>query len=241
MGATALAIIALVVASLGLALSWVAFWRSGGKWDIQALRYQIRAGAESIRQAPRAIASDLAARIRSGYEETLEAMKRAEGRLDEIRKGASAELAHLIDGLSRRASDLGQQARDGLDRLRQGASMETQAAQEALARRARRLEANVQVLFARGEMLRAERLADKGEFANAASVLEDAVTRVRDARAKTALESGQVQAFDDVVSALREAIRQVRARAEGTRAQIERVMAASDSLLGSLEARDQLP
>lgn len=240
MGAMVVAIIALVVASLGVALSWVAFWRSGGKWDVDALLHEIGAEADSLLQAHRALANDLAARIRIGYEETLQAMQRADERLDEIRKGASAGLTRLIDSASRRTAELRRQARAGLDRLRKGASLEAQSAQEAVARRARRLEARVQVLFARGEMFRAERLADKGEFDKAASVLDDAVTRVRDARAKTAVGAGQEQAFDDVVSALREAVRQVRVRAEGTRAQIERVMAASESLLGSLEAGDQL-
>ena len=89
-------------------------------------------------------------------------------------------------------------------------------------------------------MVRAQRLADRGEFAGATGVLEDAVSRVRDAGAKIVAESGQERAYDDLLEMLVEAIRQVRARAESARAQIERVMTASDSLLRSIDAREEL-
>lgn len=239
MSGSILGVIALVLGAGGLCVSIVAYWRSGGRWKMRTLQYEIRAELEAARQAQRALADELAARIRMGYEDTLERMRRAEARLSEPRQGAPAELTRALNAAARRASELRQQAWDGLDRLRKEASTQAQNAQEAVARRARRLEARVEVLVARGEIARAERLAEREDFVSAQSVLEDAASKVRHARSKMGDPGREAQAFDEIVGALAEAIRRVRLRAANARQQIEKVMTTSDSLLGSLEARDQ--
>lgn len=239
MSGSILGVIALGLAAAGLCVSIVAYWRSGGRWEMRALQYEIRAALEAARQAQRALADELAARIRAGYDDTLERMRRAEARLSELRQGASAELTRTLNAAARRAAELRQQAWDGLDRLRKEATMQAQGAQEVLGHRARRLEARVEVLVARGEIARAERLAEKEDFVSAQSVLEDAAAKVRDARSKVREAGGHEQVFDEAVDSLAEAIMRVRLRAATARQQIERVMTTSDSLLGSLEAREE--
>ena len=240
MSGSILGLIALVLAGTGLCVSILAYWRSGGRWEMRALQYEIRAELEAARQAQLALADELATRIRMGYDDTLERMRRAEARLSELRQGASAELTRALNAAARRASELRRQAWDGLDRLRKEATAQAERAQEAVARRARRLEARVEVLVARAEIARAERLAEKEDFVSAQSVLEHAAAKVRDARTKVTDADGQEQVFDEVVDSLAEAIRGVRVHAASARQQIEKVMTTSDSLLGSLEGREQL-
>jgi predicted translin family RNA/ssDNA-binding protein len=85
-------------------------------------------------------------------------------------------------------------------------------------------------------MARAERLAKKEDFPAAENVLEDAVSKVHEVRSRLADDFEDDAAFARLLSELREAIRLVRTKAEGTRRQIERVVAASDTLLTSLES-----
>jgi hypothetical protein len=217
----AISVVALVLSVASLVLATVALLRSGGREQIAAL------------------VDDLNRRARLGYEEALDRIERAQKRLLEVKTQTSAELRERIDALSDQLAEVKTKAQAGLGNLNTEVSGRARVAQEDLQRRLRLLEGSLEVLFARAEMVRAEHLAQRGDFVDAEVLLEDAVAKVREVRLRSPSEAERELRFSEVVEALNNAIRSVRMKAEDYRSRINRVVSASDVLLGSLESREQ--
>jgi chromosome segregation ATPase len=220
-------IVALTLSAISLVIASVAYWRSGGARDIARLRAELTESANELR-----------ARIRTGYEESLARIDRARARLGEIPPHVATSLRASIDTLNQELSRLRQEAQEELERLKTSASSSARAAEQALAMRVRRLEGRVHLFIARAEKVRAEGLAKRGEFASAEDILEEAITRVREAQTELAGMGGEEPSFAHLVGALRQAVRSVRSRAETHKRELEEVIAESDGLLRSLEAED---
>lgn len=219
--AVLVAVVALILTAANLGLAGLAYWRLFGEADIAALR--------------RRFEEDLASRIRAGYDESLARIRRAQERLAEARKEVSAGVRDRIDALAGQLAHVRDDAEVALAKLRDGVASTASATEQALARRVRRIEARTHVMSARSEIERAQRLAAKGDFVCAEEALDEAVAKVRDARARFADDDAL---FTDVLSALREALRAVRVMAEDHKRQIDRVVAKSETLTANLEARD---
>jgi hypothetical protein len=216
--------VALALSFVSLALAMVAYSRAGARDDVAV-----------IRMKQRLLAGEVSCWIRSGLDDSLVRVIRAQVRLAELGRSASAGLRESIDALGRQLAEMKQQAEEGLARLETGVSAGARATQEGLARRVRRLEGSIQVLAARDEIGAAERLADSHEFVRAEDLLEDAVARVREVRMRLADEVSDDAAFATVLEALQDAVRSIRARAEDHKRRIDTVLSASDSLLASLD------
>lgn len=214
-------IIALGVACVSLVLSGVAYWRSGGRRDIEAMHAELRR------------------RVRSGYEASLARIQRAEERLAALRASASVETTKAIEGVRAQLAESRAEIEARLGQLEHGLSVRADAAEQSLERKVLRLEGRAQLLLARTDAARAERLAAAGDFAGAHDSLEEAVARVREVRLRLTNPFEQDPAFQNVVDALLEAIRSVRAQAADHERRIERVLSASDSLVASLAAREE--
>jgi hypothetical protein len=228
--------VALFVSFLSLFVAGVAYWRSGGEREFRALRDELRRETESLRQKQRAHSEHLSHGIRAGYEASRERIKRAQSRVAEARKEATAEVTAKLDALARSLTELGKRADDGIDRLKQELTTETQSAEESLAKAVRRLEAQVQILAVRSEMAKAERLTKKGQFRDAEALLEDAVAKTQRIQESLGGDSAADRAFVEVNDALVEAIRRVRVNFGR---EIDRVVTASESLVASLETGER--
>jgi chromosome segregation ATPase len=234
-----MAAVAFFISCLSLILAAVAYWRSGGQRDVESLRQELRREIESLRERQHLLADQLAQRLRAGYEQSQAHINRLQSRLAEARREATAEVVARIDALSRRLSELAKKADDGLERLKHEVTREMQSAEAGLEREIRRLEADAQILIVRSQMMKAERHAKKGEFSEAEKLLENAVTKTNQIRTVVAGDAVEERALDEVNDALVEAIRRVRSKAESFRREIERVVATSESLLTSLQARER--
>jgi chromosome segregation ATPase len=233
-----IAVLALVIACLSLILAAVAYWRAGGRSDIAILRARLSEEIDQFKSKQRALTEELSLRIRSGYEDSLSRIRRAQAQIVEIRKEVSSSVREGMDVLSRQLAQLKSEADAALEKLKTEVSGTAQATQQALARRVKRLEGRVQIYSARSEMTRAERLAAKREFHRAEELLEDAVAKVRETRNRLSDEFEEDPAFAEVIRALQDAITSVRSEAEDYKRQIEHVLSASDSLISSLASRD---
>jgi hypothetical protein len=232
-------ILALCLAGVSLVLSAVAYWRAGGRRDVEALRQELAHEAEALRARQRAMAEELAQRVRGGYEDSLARIKRAEDRLADLRDAMASETRLAIDALRTQLAEARRQVDAGLQRLKTDASARATAAEEALHKRVLRMEGRVQLIAARAEMVRAERLAEKGDFERAHDLLEDAANKVREVKLRLSDTFEEDPAFREVLVAMQEAIRSVRAQAADHQRQIDRVLLASDALLASLATREQ--
>ncbi len=230
---------AIIMAGVSLFLSGIAYWRAGGRADIATLKRELREEIDSFKSRQRAIAEDLRKRINSGYEDTLSRIKRGERRLADLRQEVSASMQEGIDAVSRQLAELKVEAEEGITRLKHDVSIGAQATQEAVGLRIRRLEGRIQILMVRAEMARAQRLADKRSFIDAEKLLEDAVAKVREVKARLSDDFEENPAFSEVITSLQNAIRSVRAEAEDSRHELDRVLSSSESLLSSLASREQ--
>lgn len=217
----AMSLIALFMASVSVVLSGIAYWRTGGRVDIEALR------------------TALARRVRGGYEDSLARIKRAEARLAGTHETLSAETRQAVDALRAQLVAARQEAEAGLQGLESDVSMRAQSAQEALRKRVLRMEGRVQLVAARAEIVRAERLAEKQDFQRANDLLEEAVAKVREVKLRLSDAFEEVPAYNEVLQSLQAAIRSVRQEAADHERRIDRVLSASDRLLASLGAREQ--
>lgn len=219
--AVLVAVVAPVLTAVNLGFIGLAYWRLFGEGDVAALR--------------RRFEDDLASRIRTGYDESLARIRRAQARLAAAGKDVSATVREKIDALGADLARLKDDADSALAKLREGVSSTASAAEQALARRVRRVEAKTHVMSARSEIERAQRLAAKGDFFCAEEALDEAAAKIRDARARYADDE---TVFADVLAALRDAIRAVRVEAEDHKRQLDRLVAKSDALAADLDARD---
>ena len=233
--------VALALSALSFVLSAAAYWRASGRADLSGLRAQIKREAEALCARQQRFGDGLTRQIRASYEDSLSRLKRAERRVAALGTEFAHELKHNIDILNRELFTAQQQAEQALLRLESSDSSELDEVQDVLARRVRHLEARLQLLMSRCEMVRAERLAEKGRFAEAENLLEDSVAKVRELKLRFSDDIGDDVAFSKVISALHDAIRSVRGEAEDHPRQIERVVSASDRLLATLETRDREP
>jgi hypothetical protein len=214
---------ALVFSIVSMVLSLAAYWRAGGRRDLEVLQVKQRLMAE-----------DLAKWMRRGFEDSLARITRAQKRLAEVGRGAAENLRESISLLDIELGEMKKEAELGLFHLKTEVSSGGHAAQEMLAKRVRRAEGSIQVLVARAEIATAEHLADINELAQAEDLLEDAVSKVREVRMSLSEEVGDDPAFEHVIETLQDALRSVRERAVDHKRRIDSVLAASDSLLASL-------
>lgn len=220
-----MAVIALVCSLVSLAVASVAFMRSGGRRDLDALLSK-----------QRLVLGDLSARAQRGLEETLARVSRARQRLSELSEEVALNLRRSLDEAARELAVIERDAQEALERLKSGTSAEARAIEETLARRIHHIEATIQVLRARAEIAAAERLADRGEFIQAERLLEDAVSTVREAQVRLRDELADESKFAPVLAALHDAVRLIRARAEDHKREIDSALIASDALVASLQS-----
>lgn len=221
--------VALFLSVTSFILALVAYWRSGGRKDLEA-----------IRRKQQLVNEELANRVRTALQESHARATRARHRLAELRKEAAENVHESIDALSRELETIEHEIEEALAKLKTEASSGAQSLQERLAKRVHHIEGSLRLLTARAEIRAAERLADAGKFVEAEDRLEDAVSKVREIKMQIADEGAEEPAFGPLVDALHDAIRSIRARAADHKRQIDSVLAASDSLLASLRARDHI-
>ncbi|HEX3854163.1 MAG TPA: hypothetical protein VHW01_24535 [Polyangiaceae bacterium] len=235
----AISIIALCVAGVSLLFSGVAYWRAGGRGDVEAMRAELARQLQAVRERERAMAEEISGRVRTGYEDSIARIRRAEERLAALREDVSTETREAIDALRAQLGWTRREIETRLTELKSSVSARAESIQEALHRRVLRMEGRALMLTARADMVRAERLAEKRDFAGADDLLEEAVAKVRDVRQRLSDPFEDDPAYQNVIDALLEAIRTVRAQAADHARQIERVLSASDALLASLASREQ--
>lgn len=190
----------------------------------------------ALRRSERArkmIADDLVSKIKQDYDTFMSRIARVKINLADTRAGAPEEQRERIDRINQELEEIEREARRDLGRI-QEPTEHTHARHEELLRGIRRLEARAQLVEVKSEIVRAQRLASQSEFVAAEELLETAASRMREIRA-TLGRGQQDPAFVEIVTALQDALRAVRNRAENTRRKLQDVLSETDSLLGTFE------
>lgn len=227
--------LSIVLAAVAIALSTIAYWRTGGRQDLTTARRTLEEQLKVLKAKQDELVDDLASTVRSTYERGQEGMARARQRLGELRKDAGEKLQQQIDRATRQIGDVERRIAEALRAAKEATIATARETQNGLMKRVHRLEARVSILAAQWEAGRALKWAEKAEFDRAEENLQEAVARIREAKATLADDDAYDSQLEAVNHSLREAILAARAKAEAFRSRVEKVVADSDALIATLE------
>ena len=228
--------LALLIACVALIFSGIAYWRSGGRSDVEQAREEIRRELETLRTRQKALIEALTYRIQHGYEQSLQRIKRAQSRLQEMKDETVEGLQKRIDLAMQDLESLKQKAEQGIASVKGGMVEKAHQAEEAVARRVRRIEGRIQILSIKSAINRAQRFIEKQEFDQAEELLKEAVNELREARMYL---PDYDPSLNTVLTTLREALKAVQMKAEDLRTKVEQVMKENEQLLSALEGAEQ--
>ncbi len=223
---------ALIIALVALVLSSIAYWRSGGRSDLQHLVNEMRQEIEGLRTKQKALTEEMIQQMRRGYEQSLQRLKHIQERLLALKEETIEGLQRSIDSALEELEGLKKRAEEGIASLKGGVIERAQQAEEKIARQVHRLEGRVQILAAKSAISRARRLVEKEEFDQAEELLRDAVNEIKEVRENLADHD---PSLDRVLTMLREAVQAVQSKAEDMKYKIDHVLEENEKLLSALE------
>jgi len=231
--------LAIIISLVSLAFAVTAYWRAGGKQDIEHARLEIEREIESLRTKQKELVESIAENITATYEASRKRLQHAREVLRQATEEAVEGLEQQIERARAQLEALTQQLEEAARSARDTTITSARDVEQAIAVRVRRVEARMMLLHAKAKTLRAVGAAGVHELPRAEELLEEAAELLRTARATLADDHAYDELFDNVKGALRDATMAVRTRAEDIRRKIEQVLSATDHLVGSLESDEQ--
>jgi hypothetical protein len=230
---------AIGISLTSLILSAVAYWRSGGKQDIERARIEFDRKVETLRVKQEEFVESIEKALATAYETSRQHLQAARETLEKLRNQAiegvekQIQLAQQqLEALARRLEEAAKSAKD--------ATVATaQSIEQGIARRARRVEARAALLFAKGDAKLAVGAAALKDFARADELLEEADVILRNVREILGDDHAYDQLLDKMKLAVRDATAAVRSHAQDVRTKIEQVLTDADRLVGTLESDEE--
>ena len=208
---------AFVISLTSLVLATTAYWRAGGKQDIQALGRVARA-------------------IAASYDKSRQRLQIARNHLRQLKEQAVEGLEKQVQLAQEQLETLARRLEEGAKSAKDATVAAARKVEEAIALRVRRIEARATLLQAKAKASRAVSSAAKKDFERADQLLEDATELLQSARETLGDDHAYDQLLDAMKLALREATTAVRAHAEDVRQKIEQVLTDTDRIVSSLES-----
>ncbi len=208
---------ALVISLASLVLGATAYWRAGGKQDIQAL-------------------GRVAQAIAASYDKSRQRLQIARNHLRQLKEEAVEGLEKQVQLAQEQLETLARRLEEGAKSAKDATVAAARKVEEAIALRVRRIEARATLLQAKAKASRAVSSAAKKDFERADQLLQDATELLQSARETLGDDHAYDQLLDAMKLALREATTAVRAHAEDVRQKIEQVLTDTDRIVSSLES-----
>lgn len=233
--------VTLIVSTAAIALAAVAYWRSGGRRDLDRAEEAVRRELREVRAKQVELLDHASEALTAAYDRSRGRLRAARERLARLQDAA-------VDGLEaqlKRANDHLEALTRRLDHAASSARDATVAAAKAtergIARGARRVHARVVLLEAKAKARLAQRAASDKDFDRADARLSEASELLAEARTILDGDDAFDVELDRFRDALRDAASAVRARAEDTRRRIDQVLVDADLVVSSLEAKADQP
>jgi len=231
-----MAIAASIVAVTALALGTVAYWRAGGKRDLEIFRREMEREFDLLRAKQRELVEGASEALAGAYEGSRRRLERNRERLRALRAETIEGLEQQIDRAAEQLHPLSERLEAAAKALSDSTLTAAHAIERGIARRVRRLEARTMLLAAKVRATRAVRFAEKREFERAERQLVHAADLLRTAYKTLRSDAAYDEGLAAVELALTAARAAVRAKAEDTRRLIEQVVTEADAVVGRLEA-----
>jgi membrane-associated HD superfamily phosphohydrolase len=214
----------LIIAIMGLALAGLAWWRAGGRRDLEALRAKQKELTDALLYV-----------IEELYEESRQSLRQTADGFHQLKTEAIAELDQQLDRATHQLQQLERRLEEGLKSVRDSAMVTAHSVERGLRRRVRRIEARGSLLYAKASDVLAVRWLRKQEFDRAEKRLDEATALLALARETMRADHAYDEQFDIVKRTLADAITAVREKSADSISRIERVIAETDKLLNALE------
>ena len=219
-----------------LVLAVIAYWRSGGKQDIERARVEIDRKVEALRVKQNEFVESVEKALAAAYESSRQRLQAARELLRQLEDKTveglekQVQLAHQqLEALARRLEEAAKSAKDATVAA-------AQSVEQVIALRTRRAEARAVILFAKADATLAVSAAALKDFERADELLEEATVMLRNVREILGDDHAYDHLLDKMKLALRDATTAVRAKAEDVRQRIERVLTDAERLVSSLES-----
>jgi hypothetical protein len=216
---------ALILAVISLALAGIAYWRAGGRRDLETLRAKQKELTDVVLLA-----------IEQAYDESRQTLQQTADSLRLLKQEAIEGLEQQIERATQQLQALERRLEHSLNNARASTLSAAHNAERALRQRVRRIEARGSLLYAKASAVLAQRWAAKGELIRAEQRLDQATALLALARETLRADHAYDEQFETVKRALAEATAAVRAKAQDVRHRIEQVVSETDRLLGALES-----
>jgi len=228
--------LALIISLLSLALAATAYWRAGGKQDVEHARLEIKREMELLSARQKEFAESVSQSIAAAYETSRQRLQVAREHLRQLKDETVEGLEKQVKRAQEQLDALAQRLEEGAKSAKDATVAAARNVEEAIALRVRRIEARATLLQAKAEATRAVSSAAKKDFQRAEQLLEEATESLRSARETLGEDHAYDQLLDAMKLALREATSTVRKQAEDVRQKIEQVLADTDRLVSRLES-----
>jgi cellobiose-specific phosphotransferase system component IIA len=173
-----------IVSLVSLALAAVAYWRAGGRQEVDHLRRELERELDALRSKQKELSESIAQRIALAYEASGRRLQLARESLHQLKQEAVEEVQGQVQRAQEQLEALGRRLEEGARSAKDATLTTARNLQEAIALRVRRLEARTTLLRAKAKALRAVVSASKKDFGRTEQYLEEATELLRTARAK---------------------------------------------------------
>jgi hypothetical protein len=154
----------LAIALISLVLAAVAYWRSGGRQDVELAHREIAREIESLRAKQKELAESFCEAIAAAYDDSRRRLRRVRMRLGQLGDQAVEGLRNQIDRAIAQLNTLEQRLEDGARSVAQSTAAAARGVERGIAQRVHRIEARTTLLWAKMHATRAVSRAQKREF-----------------------------------------------------------------------------
>lgn len=220
-------VVAIVIAIVSLALASVAYWRAGGRRDLDLWRAKQQEISETLLVA-----------LEEAYAASRQTLRQTAEGLRMLKDEAIEEVTAQVERTAQQLETLESRLAEGVQAVRASTLSAAHGMERTLRLRVRRLEARGSLLYAKASVILARRWAGRGELVRAEQRLDQATALVALARETLRGDHAYDTPFEKVKNALAEATAAVREKSENLQNRIEQVVVEMDHLLSALETAE---
>lgn len=230
-----LATTALIIALISLGLASVAYWRSGGKQDVQNFQASLQRDMEVLRAKQNELVESASQTLAAAYDRSRQRLAVARENLRRLNEEAVEGLQKQVKLAQEQLGALAKRLEETARAAKDATVSAARSAEEAIALRVRRIEARVTLMQAKAKATHAQSVAAKRQFEHADQLLTEAAALLRDARETLGDDHAYDAQLDAIKGSLRDATQAVRAQAEDIHNRIEHVLADTEKIVSTLE------
>jgi hypothetical protein len=218
-----------------LILAVIAYWRAGGRRDVERVRVELNRDIETLRVKYEESVQNLEEAIEAAYENSRRRLRVAREKLRELKNSTAEGMEKQVESARQQLEALAERLERAAKLARKTTLSAARNIEESIALRARRIEARALLLEAKAMAKLAVHLAGKKDFDRSEQLLEDATLSLQRAREILGEDHAYDQLLDRMRASLRDATAAVRSHAANVQQKVAQVLTDADRIVSTLE------